>query len=110
MDIRLKTRYLDRHRKGARNRFFGMPKRSHNWDEPIISGAEEAEERLGTTKTKILRFRKKYSSQGYPIWGARGQCPQHTSEASPSTGRTPHLRRNFVVILGKMDKFSLVAG
>ena len=62
MGIRLKVRYLDRHRKGARNRFFGMPKRGHNWGEPIISGAEEAEERLGTTKTKNCDFEKKYSS------------------------------------------------
>ena len=92
MGIRLKIRYLERHRKGARNRFFfGMPKRGHNWGEPIISGAEEAEERLGTTKTKILRFRKKIlqPSIGLPNMGARGQCPQHTSEAAPPRGALP---------------------
>ena len=113
MGIRLKIRYLDRHRKGARNRFFfRMPKRGHNWGEPIISRAEEAEERLGTKKTKILRFLKNTPAfhRVTQFGGARGQCPQHAPEAAPPIGRPPHLRRNFVVILGKMDKFSLVAG
>ena len=83
-----------------------MPKRGHNWGEPIISGAEDAEERLGQQKTKILRFRKKILQPSIGVLnmgGREGNALNIPLRLLPPTGRPPHLRRNFVVILGKMD-------